>query len=138
MEALPHIDEHVVETHGPRDAMWTSLLRTLRRTMGGSATFARLLGCQPAQLSADFDGAVGQTLPGFRVVEAEPGHHLTLEGQHRFSRYRLTFELDADHLRARTDAVFPGALGRLYRAAVIGTGGHKLITRRMLRQITRA
>ena len=40
MEALPHIDEHVVETHGPRDAMWTSLLRTLRRTMGGSATFA--------------------------------------------------------------------------------------------------
>jgi hypothetical protein len=138
MEQLPHIDEHAVETRGPRDAVWTSLLRTLRRTMGGSSTFARLLGCDPSRISADFDGSVGQTLPGFRVVEADPGHHLTLEGRHRFSRYRLTFDLDADQVRARTDAAFPGALGRMYRAAVIGSGAHKLITQRMLRQIVRA
>jgi hypothetical protein len=135
MDHLPHIDEHVVATHAPRDAVWASLIRTLRHTMGGSGAFARLLGCDPVQSTEHFDGSVGQTLPGFRVVDAEPGYHLTLEGRHRFSRYRLTFELDTTRVRARTDAAFPGALGRLYRAAVIGTGGHKLVTRRMLRQI---
>jgi Protein of unknown function (DUF2867) len=135
MDQLPHIDEHVVATHAPRDEVWASLIRMLRHTMGGSTAFARLLGCDPIRATEPFDGSVGQTLPGFRVVEAEPGRHLTLEGRHRFSRYRLTFELDTARIRASTDAAFPGALGRLYRAAVIGTGGHKLITRRMLRQV---
>jgi hypothetical protein len=40
-------------------------------------------------------------------------------------------------LRAETHAAFPGLLGRLYRAAVIGSGGHRLVTRRLLRQIAR-
>jgi len=135
MEQLPHVDEHVVATKIPREAAWESVLRTLRDTMGGAPRFARLLGSDPSSASDHFDGSVGQTLPGFRVVDAEPGRHITLEGRHRFARYRLTIHVDGDRVRARTDAAFPGLRGRLYRAAVIGSGAHRMITRRMLRQI---
>jgi len=41
--------------------------------------------------------------------------------------------MDGEVLRARTEAAFPGLLGRLYRAAVIGSGGHRLVARRLLR-----
>ena len=74
-------------------------------------------------------------MPGFRVVEAEPGRRLALRGRHRFANYALTFVFDGGRLRALTHAEFPGLLGRLYRAAVIGSGGHRLVTRRMLRQV---
>jgi hypothetical protein len=77
-------------------------------------------------------------VPGFRVVEAESGRRLALRGRHRFSNYALTFVLDGDRLRAQTHATFPGVLGWLYRAAVIGSGGHRLVTRRLLRQVARA
>jgi hypothetical protein len=137
MESLPFIDEHAVSVDAPTERVWSSIVETLRRTMGGSATFARMLGCEPARSSDRFDGSIGQTLPGFRVVDAEPGHLLALEGRHRFSRYRLTFVLDEDSVRAHTDAAFPGVLGRLYRTAVIGTRAHAMITRRMLRRIAR-
>ncbi len=134
---LPYIDEHAVTTQASRDQVWASLVRTLRRMIGGSSTFARVLGCDPSRATEEFDGRVGQTLPGFGVVAAEPGRQMTLEGRHRFSRYRLTFFLEDHEIRARTDAEFPGIRGRLYRTAVIGTGGHKLITRKMLRDIAR-
>jgi len=80
---------------------------------------------------------------GFRVAREEPGSSFVLEGQHPFSRYRLSFYIDPlgaerVRLRARTDAVFPGPHGTAYRALVIGTGAHKLIVRRMLRQVKRA
>jgi hypothetical protein len=39
---------------------------------------------------------------------------------------------------AQTRAAFRGVLGRIYRAAVIGSGGHRLVTRRLLRQVARA
>lgn len=136
MEELPCIDEHAIATAASRDAVWTSLLCTLRQTMGGGAAFARFLGCEPSRASKLFGGIVGQTLLGFRVIDAVPGHRLALEGRHRFSRYRLTFFIDDDQVRARTDAAFPGALGRLYRSAVIGSGGHRLVVRRMLRQVS--
>jgi hypothetical protein len=137
MESPPFIDEHTVSVDASPERVWGSLVETLRRTVGGNARFARVLGCDPARSSDGFDGSVGQTLPGFRVVDAEPGHRLALEGRHRFSRYRLTFVLDDDRVCARTDAAFPGVLGRLYRMAVIGTRMHALVTRRMLHQITR-
>ena len=137
MEQLPYIDEHSERVDAPADVVWTALLEVLRREMSGS-TIARILGCDPAQGTAEFAGRPGEAVPGFRVVEAEPGRRLALRGRHRFSTYALTFVLDGDRLRAQTHAAFPGVLGRLYRAAVIGSGGHRLVTRRLLRQVARA
>jgi hypothetical protein len=80
---------------------------------------------------------------GFLVAREESGSSRVLEGQHPFSRYRLSYNIDPlgaqrVRLRARTDAVFPGPHGALYRALVISTGAHKLVVRRMLRQLKRA
>jgi hypothetical protein len=72
------------------------------------------------------------------VVDSEPGRRLALRGQHRFARYALTFLIDGDQLRARSEAAFPGIRGRLYRALLMGTGGHRLVTRGLLRRIARA
>jgi hypothetical protein len=138
MEQLPYIDEHSQRIDAPADAVWAALSKVLRREMGGSARIARILGCDPAQGTAEFAGRPGETVPGFRVVEAEPGRRLALRGRHRFSNYALTFVLDKGRLRAQTYAAFPGVLGRLYRAAVIASGGHRLATRRLLRQVARA
>jgi hypothetical protein len=138
MQPLPYIDEHSQRVDAPPDAVWAALAKVLRRVMGGSASFARLLGCDPAQGTAEFTGRLGEAVPGFRVVESEAGRRLALRGRHRFSTYALTFVLDGNHLRAQTNAAFPGILGRLYRAAVIGSGAHRLVTRRLLRRIARA
>jgi hypothetical protein len=137
IEQLPYIDEHSQRVDAPADVVWTALLKVLRREFGGSASIARILGCDPVQGTAEFAGRPGEAVPGFRVVEAEPGRRLALRGRHRFSNYALTFVLDGDRLRAQTHAAFPGVLGRLYRAAVIGSGVHRLVTRRLLRQVAR-
>ncbi len=136
MERLPYIDEHSQRVDAPADAVWAALSKVLRRQMGGSARMARILGCDPAQGTARFAGRPGDAVPGFRVVEADPGR-LALRGRHRFADYALTFVLDGHRLRAQTHAAFPGVLGRLYRAAVIGSGGHRLMTRRLLREVAR-
>jgi hypothetical protein len=79
---------------------------------------------------------------GFAVAEEEAPRHLALRGRHRFSRYELSFDVephaDGVTVRARTAAEFPGLAGRAYRALVIGSGGHRLVVRAMLRQIARA
>ena len=137
MEPLPYIDEHSQRIAAPADRVWTSLLKVLRREMGGSAAIARILGCDPLQGTVGFAGRPGEAVPGFRVVEADPGRRLVLRGRHRFSSYALTFVLDGDRLCARTNAEFSGILGWLYRAAVIGSGGHRLVTRRLLRRVAR-
>ena len=138
MEPLPFIDEHRERTAVPDDVVWAALLEVLCHGMAGSAPLARILGCDPARGTPEFSGRPGDAVPGFRVVAAEPGRRLVLRGRHRFADYALTFVLDGDHLRARTHAAFPGLRGRLYRAAVIGSGAHRLVTRRLLRQIVRA
>lgn len=81
-------------------------------------------------------GTASPGRPG-RVVESEPGRRLALRGRHRFANYALTFVVEGDRLIARTHAEFPGILGRLYRAAVIGSGGHRIVTRRLLKQVAR-
>ena len=138
MEPLPYVDEHSQRVEAPGDVVWTALLEVLRRQLGGSASIARLLACDPAQGTAEFAGRPGETVPGFRVVEADSGRRLALRGRHRFADYALTFVIEGGRLRARTHAAFPGVRGRLYRAAVIGSGAHRLVTRRLLRQIARA
>jgi hypothetical protein len=138
MEQLPYIDEHVMEVgDAPPERLWRALSDVLWQQLHGGERIARALGCEPADASPRFDGSPGQTLPGFRVAVAEPERRLVLRGRHHFSRYELTFVLDDGRLRAQTRAAFPGLLGCLYRAAVIGTGGHRVVTRRLLRQVVR-
>jgi hypothetical protein len=134
MEQLPFIDEHVVAVDAAPEDVWGALAEVLRG-LGGAFPMARVLGCEPSDMTPGFDGSAGQSLPGFRVVRSEPGRLLDLRGRHPFSRYRLTFVIEDGRVLAQTHAAFPGPHGRLYRAAVIGTGAHRVLTRRLLREV---
>lgn len=135
---LPHIDEHSTPVAASADVA----LRAIAHV--GEATFApawvgavaRALGCADTSNSGPRPLAAGSTIPGFHVVAAG-SRELALVGRHRFSSYALVFRVDeledgTSLLRAETRAVFPGAVGRAYRAAVIGTRGHVLVVRRIL------
>ena len=137
MDQLPFIDEHSQRIAASPAVVWAALSRVLRG-MNGASRLARILGCDPLDGTPGFSGQPGETVPGFRVVESEPGRRLALRGRHRFASYALTFVIDGAELRALTHAGFPGLQGKLYRAAVIGTGAHRIVTRRLLRQIARA
>ena len=134
---LPFVDEHRQRCDAAAGAVWTATLAAVRR-MAGGGRFARLLGCDPARATAGFAGRPGDAVPGFRVEAAEPPRTLVLRGRHRFADYRLTFLVEDGALRAVTHAAFPGLRGRLYRAAVIGSGAHRFVTRRLLRSIAHA
>jgi len=135
---LPFIDEQAVTVDAPADRIWTALLSVLRRTMGGAGRWARVLGCDPLEATAVFEGKPGDALPGFRVADSEPGRRLALRGQHRFARYALTFLVDGNRLRGLSHGEFAGARGALYRGMVIGTGAHRIVTRRLLSRVARA
>ncbi len=126
--------------------MWSVLTQALCKGFGssGSAPVARALGLVPARTRGDWRGTLhpGDALPGFAVAQTRPPQRLELRGRHRFSSYALVFELDAVGaarctLRAQTWAEFPGPIGRAYRALVIGSGGHRVIVRRLLRDVAR-
>jgi hypothetical protein len=136
---LPHVDEHSTSITASRDASWDALLRVVEDSFasGPSSRGARLLGCGDTEASGPRPLDVGSALPGFHVATAQHPLELALVGSHRFSDYALIFRLDeADGngttLRAETRAAFPGLKGRAYRAAVIGTRMHVLVTRRLL------
>ena len=139
MDRLPYVDEDAAERRqGTARAGVERAHRGARK--GGPPRRAESRGRSVASrrtAAPASTGGPGQTVPGFRVAEAEPGRRLTLRGRHRFSQYELTFLLDDDRLRAQTRAAFPGLIGGLYRAAVIGTGGHRVATGRLLRQVAR-
>jgi hypothetical protein len=143
IEALPPIDEHGVEIDASPDAVWEALLKALPAAFGSrlSSRTARMLGCVECKIEGE-PGRIGSTLPGFVVARAIPPATLALEGEHRYSRYALVFRIDrlpsgGSRLRAETRAEFPGARGRAYRALVIGTRGHVLVVRRLLRAVRR-
>ncbi|WAC91031.1 DUF2867 domain-containing protein [Mycobacterium sp. Aquia_213] len=80
---------------------------------------------------------------GFVLDEAREPERFALKGRHLFAIYRWVFELDADaagrtRVRATTWAAFPGVHGTIYRALVIGTGAHRVVTRRTLKRIAAA
>ena len=145
--SLPHIDAHAVEVAAPAGVVWVALLETLPRGFTANPAGragAALLGCAYRRPDGPLDRR-GSTLVGFRVARAEPPSQLALEGEHRFSRYALTFDIEPAEgaenrslLRATTDAAFPGPHGRAYRALVIGTRAHVVLVRRLLDGIRRS
>jgi hypothetical protein len=129
MEPLAYVDEHRERIAATPERTWQALTRLVRGlTRPAPAAFAALWRLEPRS--------------GFAIVEESAPRHLALRGRHRFARYELAFDVDPSPggvtLRARTHAEFPGVAGRAYRALVIGSGGHLLLVRRMLRRIARS
>ncbi len=119
MERLPYIDEHAITIDADRAETWSALLRVMCR-----------------------DPHDPSTVPtGFVLDEARAPERLALKGRHPFAVYRWVFELDASdedsrtRLRALTWADFPGIHGKLYRALVVGTGGHRVAVRWTLKRV---
>jgi hypothetical protein len=122
------------------EATWAAMVRVVDRAMGSAGTGARILGCEDTAARGPRPLAEGSAVPGFHVAEARAPERLALAGRHRFSDYALIFHVDAaaaggSRLRAETRAVFPGLKGHAYRALVIGTRMHVLVTRRLLGRI---
>ncbi len=139
MTDLPYVDEHARVIAAAPAAVWAALGRTVETSVssGAAPAYARAIGCVDREAGGPRPLAVGSTFPGFHVAAAVPDKQLTLAGRHHFSRYELAFRLDdlgggRTRLRAQTRAAFPGLHGRLYRAAVIGTRMHVLVTSRIL------
>lgn len=140
---LPLLDEHEVPAEATPEEVWTALPGALSAAFHRSRArwLAAILRCEDRGGEGGFDAGSGETLAGFRVARSDAPRRLALEGQHRFSRYRLTFEIEpggsGSRVRAVTHAEFPGLRGALYRAAVVGSGGHRIVTRRILASIAR-
>jgi len=129
--SLPLLDKHSATVHASQSVAW----RAVRRYACGLAqadhvVLGPILGTEPRS--------------GFELAEEVEGERLALTGRHRFARYRLVFELNAEPSNATTltlsvlsFAAFPGARGRLYRGLLMGTRGHVLAVRHMLRTIQR-
>ena len=125
MECLPYIDEHVISVDANRADTWSALL---------------MLWCQ------DPHDASAVRAPFFSLDETMPMQRFALTGRHLFAVYKLVFEFDGlddlddlaparTRLCARSWADFPGVHGKVYRALVIGTGGHRIAVRRLLKSI---
>jgi hypothetical protein len=139
--ALPYVDEHATVISADADTVWRALGEVLDRSLPGPG-YARLVGCAVRTASGPRPLAEGSTVPGFRVASADRGRELVLTGRHHFSTYALVFRLDGagagrTRLRAETRARFPGPGGGLYRLLVIASGGHAVLTGRLLSAIRR-
>lgn len=141
--ALPLLDEHAIHAHADPLRVWEAIPRGIEAAFGrtSSRALAGILGCRDQRLTRPFAAVTGATVPGFRAVRVSSPRELSLEGSHRFASYALTFVVEPDDggamLRAVTHAEFSGLRGALYRAAVIGSGGHRIVTRRILMSIAR-
>ncbi|WP_199267735.1 hypothetical protein [Mycolicibacterium smegmatis] len=118
MERLPYIDEHAITVAADTATTWAAMVSALR----ADATDPR------APL-------------GFAIGDFEPEKRLSLRGRHPFAVYEWVFILDAEtpqrtRVRSQTWAAFPGPHGKVYRALVIGSGGHRAVVRRTLKRIT--
>ena len=127
MDRLPFVDVHSRRVTANPERTWDALVKWADSglTRPAPTAFVALWRLEPTS--------------GFEVAEQSAPRRLALRGRHRFSRYELAFEVeprpDGVTVSAHTSAEFPGVAGRLYRAAVIGSGGHRFFVRRMLEQI---
>jgi hypothetical protein len=141
LESLPYVDEHVADVAATAERTWEALVAyigTTGRNRRGRMV-ANRLGCVPSEPSGE-PGEIGSTIPGFIVTRSIPPAVMALMGEHRFSRYALIFRITETpsgtvRLGAETRAEFPGGRGRLYRTLVIGSRGHVLATRSILRAV---
>ena len=80
-DVLPYVDEHPVEVRAPRDRVWRALDDYVHTSVGLSDRhpLALVLGTRPRS--------------GFAVAATVPGEQVALEGRHRFSVYRLVFDV---------------------------------------------
>lgn len=141
LQDLPPVDERSIEVDAPAEVAWAALFPTLSGAFDSrlSQRVARRLECRDLEASGDLHHP-GGTLPGFVVARAVAPVMLALMGEHRFSHYALVIRIDLlpgqrSRVRAETRARFPGASGTAYRVAVLGTHGHGLLTRRILRSL---
>jgi hypothetical protein len=143
LESLPFIDEHSVAIHAPAERAWSALMAYLsgagRNRVG--RLLARRLHCLPAEASGE-PGRIGSTIPGFIIARSIPPAVLALMGEHHFARYALVFRITEPmtgptRLSAETRAEFQGGRGRAYRMLVIGTRGHVVAVRTILRSVRR-
>ncbi|HWH27898.1 MAG TPA: hypothetical protein VNU26_02865 [Mycobacteriales bacterium] len=139
-DALPFIDEHAVVVDVTPDRLWDAALETFTTSLGGTfgRAVAAALGCRPSTARRS-PGVVGTTVPGFAVTSVDRPRVLVLEGRHRFARYAVALHVDdlGDSARCRLEsrADFPGVHGRLYRLVVIGSRGHVVVVRWLLRMV---
>jgi hypothetical protein len=143
-DGLPHVDEHSAVVGAGAAVAWEAMLAVIEGSFStpAAARVAHLLGCADPAVGGPRPLAPGASFPGFRVERAERPRLLALRGRHRFSDYALIMRIDELGservlLRAETRAEFPGLHGRAYRALVIGTRGHVLVTRRLLAAVRR-
>ncbi|MFD8953930.1 hypothetical protein ACFV0B_34320 [Streptomyces xanthophaeus] len=141
VSGLPFLDAHELIVAAPVPTTWDSLNKWVARThLGISSGFAHLVGTDPRTVTGTLPEE-GSTFPGFTVAESVPCDRLTLMGRHRFAQYALIFVV-SEHpagtiIGARSHGLFPGFTGVAYRKLVIGSGGHRILVRRMLREIAR-
>ncbi len=127
--SLPLLDEHSATLQASPSAVWEAVREyACGLAQSDHVVLGRVLGTEPKS--------------GFELAEEVEGQRMVLTGRHRFARYRLVFELDAEpsnstKLSVLSFATFPGAHGRLYRGLLMATGGHVLAVRHMLRTIQR-
>jgi hypothetical protein len=157
VEDLPYLDEHCVDVRASVEATWDAAAGAFRSMGRGPVPLlARLLGCDPSTASGSASGpasgsapgsavasglATGDAVPGFRVVASDRPHSLVLAGRHRFSGYAIVLRVEelptGSRCRLESRGEFPGVHGRLYRLAVIGSRGHVLAVRGLLRGVRR-
>ena len=126
---LPLLDEHSVLVNAGPAEVWPAVRRYAHSLAHSDhAVLGRVLGTVPSS--------------GFELAEEVEHRCVVLTGGHRFAHYRLVFGLEEEPgqrtmLSAASYAAFRGAGGRLYRSLLLGTRGHVLAVRHMLRSIRR-
>ena len=128
LAGLPFVDEYTQVVRATRERTWGALEEYVERlTTSPHRVLGPLLGTVPPS--------------GFEVVASDRAREVVLGGRHRFSRYRLVFRIDPEgddsRLAAVTYADFPGVRGRVYRAGLMVSTGHRRATQNMLDTVAR-